>query len=136
MQLKTYGGRPDDALMALLGGEEMLTSSMNASQDVDTSSSPMDSQGPPQMLQDGRVNQSQSLPDIGVRPGSREAAAQPAYDEDEQGQGQPSMDQYGGYGVRQELSAIDVHLIRLEDLRRQQNEELLVSLEPFFAASV
>ena len=88
------------------------------------------------MLQDGRVNQSQSLPDIGVRPGSREAAAQPAYDEDEQGQGQPSMDQYGGYGVRQELSAIDVHLIRLEDLRRQQNEELLVSLESFFAASV
>ena len=27
---------------------------------------------------------------------------------------------------QQEISAIDMHLIRLEDLRRQQNEELLV----------
>lgn len=92
-QLKTYGGRPDDALMALLGGEEMLTSSMNASQDVDASSSPMDAQ----MLQDGRVGQSQSLPDIGVRPGSREAAAQQAYDDHMDQQAQASMDPYGGY---------------------------------------
>ena len=121
-QLKTYGGRPDDALMALIGGDELLTNGSQQQDDVDKSSSPLDATA--QQIQDGRVGQSQSLPDIGARPGSREAEGGAAMYDSQQDGG----DNGGGmYSFEQpELSAIDVHLIRLEDLRRQQNEELLV----------
>lgn len=125
-KLKTYGGRPDDALMALIGGDDLLKNS--ESQDsVDNSSSPVD--GSVQKIQDGRVGQVQnqgSLPDITARPGSREAEGgsrsstiSGPYNQDSGEGGMYSFEQ-------QELSVIDMHLIRLEDLRRQQNEELLV----------
>ena len=128
-KLKTYGGRPDDALMALIGGEELLKNS--ASQDdVDNSSSPVDRTA--QQIQDGRVGQSlqaqSSLPDISARPGSREAEGGAMSDSQNPGGGDGGMYSF----VQHELSAIDMHLIRLEDLRRQQNEELLVRpTQPF-----
>eukprot|EP01043_Picozoa_sp_COSAG02_P055800 COSAG02_NODE_6529_length_3517_cov_89.205676_4_plen_609_part_00 len=127
-RLKTYGGRPDDALMALIGGDDLLTNS--ASQDdVDNSSSPVDETA--RQIQDGRVGQSlqaqSSLPDISARPGSREAEGGMS-DSQNQGDGDGGMYSF----AQQELSAIDMHLIRLEDLRRQQNEELLVRpTQPF-----
>ena len=127
-RLKTYGGRPDDALMALIGGDDLLTNS--ASQDdVDNSSSPVDETA--RQIQDGRVGQSlqaqSSLPDISARPGSREAEGGMS-DSQNQGGGDGGMYSF----AQQELSAIDMHLIRLEDLRRQQNEELLVRpTQPF-----
>ncbi len=121
-KLKTYGGRPDDALMALIGGDDLLKNS--ASQDdVDNSSSPVDGTAP--QIQDGRVGQPQaqsSLPDISARPGSREAEGGPMSDSQNQDGGDGGMYSF----AQPELSAIDMHLIRLEDLRRQQNEELLV----------
>jgi hypothetical protein len=125
-RLKTYGGRPDDALMALIGGEDLFKTA-GSQDDVDNSSSPVDASR--RQIQDGREGQSQgpsSLPDISARPGSREAEGGGGRgamsDSHDQGGEDGGMYSFG----QQEISAIDMHLIRLEDLRRQQNEELLV----------
>lgn len=117
--LKTYGGKPSPQLMALLGDNMAgLTNGTPAD----------DSDGPVAAIQDGQVSQSQSLPEISATSngaGAGEAGGSSVGVVSEAVAG-------GSMGLMQyeqpELAPRDVHVIRLEDLRRQQNEELLIIL--------
>ena len=117
--LKTYGGKPSPQLMALLG-DNMAGLTNGAPAD--------DSDGPVAAIQDGQVSQSQSLPEISATSngaGAGEAGGSSVGVVSEAVAG-------GSMGLMQyeqpELAPRDVHVIRLEDLRRQQNEELLIIL--------